>query len=135
MVYFAQALDGGPIKIGYATDPSSRLSRLQTSSPAPLRLIRSLPGERETEAALHRRFAHLRVHREWFRADDELIRFIAEFEPEPSPGVPQTNIVRLPAAEMERVRRAARSIGLSLSAFIRQAVLEKAVDVERRMKP
>jgi hypothetical protein len=34
---------------------------------------------------------------------------------------------------MDRLRRAARSIGLSLSAFIRQAVLEKAVDVERRM--
>ena len=28
---------------------------------------------------------------------------------------------------------AAKSIGLSLSTFIRQAVLEKAVDVERRM--
>lgn len=42
--------------------------------------------------------------------------------------------LELPAADMERVRRAARSIGLSLSAFIRQAVLEKAVDVERRMR-
>lgn len=41
--------------------------------------------------------------------------------------------IELPADDMDRVRRAARSIGLSLSAFIRQAVLEKAVDVERRM--
>lgn len=41
--------------------------------------------------------------------------------------------LELPSDDMERVRRAARSIGLSLSAFIRQAVLEKAVDVERRM--
>jgi uncharacterized protein (DUF1778 family) len=41
--------------------------------------------------------------------------------------------LELPANDMERLRRAARSIGLSLSAFIRQAVLEKAVDVERRM--
>jgi hypothetical protein len=41
--------------------------------------------------------------------------------------------LELPAQDMERLRRAARSIGLSLSAFIRQAVLEKAVDVERRM--
>ena len=41
--------------------------------------------------------------------------------------------LELPAAEMDRLRRAGRSIGLSLSAFIRQAVLEKAVDVERRM--
>jgi uncharacterized protein (DUF1778 family) len=41
--------------------------------------------------------------------------------------------LELPSDDMERVRRAARSIGLSLSAFIRQAVLEKTVDVERRM--
>jgi hypothetical protein len=41
--------------------------------------------------------------------------------------------LELPADDMERVRRAGRSIGLSLSAFIRQAVLEKTVDVEKRM--
>jgi uncharacterized protein (DUF1778 family) len=41
--------------------------------------------------------------------------------------------LELPSDDMERIRRAARIIGLSLSAFIRQAVLEKAVDVERRM--
>ena len=43
--------------------------------------------------------------------------------------------LELPSAEMERVRKAARSIGLSLSAFIRQAVLEKTVDTEKRMRP
>jgi hypothetical protein len=41
--------------------------------------------------------------------------------------------LELAAKDMDRVRRAAKSIGLSLSAFIRQAVLEKTVDVERRM--
>jgi uncharacterized protein (DUF1778 family) len=41
--------------------------------------------------------------------------------------------LELPSEDMDRLRRAARSIGLSLSAFIRQAVLEKAADVERRM--
>jgi hypothetical protein len=41
--------------------------------------------------------------------------------------------LELPSDDMERVRRAGRSIGLSLSAFIRQAVLEKTVDVEKRM--
>lgn len=43
--------------------------------------------------------------------------------------------LELPVPDMERIRKAARSIGLSLSAFIRVAVLEKAADVERRMKP
>jgi uncharacterized protein (DUF1778 family) len=41
--------------------------------------------------------------------------------------------LELPVDDMERIRRSAKSIGLSLSAFIRQAVLEKAVDVEKRM--
>jgi uncharacterized protein (DUF1778 family) len=41
--------------------------------------------------------------------------------------------LELSSDDMERVRRAARSIGLSLSAFIRQAVLEKTVDVDKRM--
>jgi hypothetical protein len=41
--------------------------------------------------------------------------------------------LELPPADMERLRRAGKSIGLSLSAFIRQAVLEKAVEVEKRM--
>jgi hypothetical protein len=41
--------------------------------------------------------------------------------------------LELPSPDMERMRRAAKSIGLSLSAFIRQAVLEKTVDVEKRM--
>ncbi len=54
--------------------------------------------------------------------------------------VPETEFVKttqarleLPTADMERVRTAARKIGLSLSAFIRQSVLEKAADVEKRM--
>ena len=41
--------------------------------------------------------------------------------------------IELPSDDMDRIRRAAKSIGLSLSAFLRQAVLEKAVDVEKRM--
>jgi hypothetical protein len=42
--------------------------------------------------------------------------------------------IELPATEMDRVRRVARRIGLTLSAFIRMAVLEKTVEVERRME-
>jgi uncharacterized protein (DUF1778 family) len=34
--------------------------------------------------------------------------------------------LELPAEDMEQVRKAARSLGLSLSAFVRMAVLERA---------
>ena len=46
---------------------------------------------------------------------------------------PTQSKLELPAEEMERVRKVARTIGLSLSASVRQAVLEKTVEVQRRM--
>jgi hypothetical protein len=54
--------------------------------------------------------------------------------PAPPPPVRQARI-ELPPDDMERVRRAGRSIGLSLTAFLRSAALEKTADTERRMKP
>jgi hypothetical protein len=58
-------------------------------------------------------------------------------EPKTAKTSPKTSQARLelPAPEMERVRRAARSVGLGLSAFIRLAVLEKTADTEKRMGP
>ena len=41
--------------------------------------------------------------------------------------------IELPASEMERIRDAAKSVGLGLSAFIRLAVLEKTAETERKM--
>ena len=41
--------------------------------------------------------------------------------------------LELPTPDMDRMRRAAKSVGLSLNAFIRQACLEKTVETERRM--
>ena len=83
--YLLQSVTGGDMKIGRST-----LGRLwertdqNDSRGEPLRITRLFAGGRATEAALHRRFGHLRrrSNREWFRAAPELARF-AYAIPEP----------------------------------------------------
>jgi hypothetical protein len=73
--YFVQAEDGGNIKIGYTSrDPVCRLAGLQTGSPHKLILVGIIEGNVESE--LHRKFAHLRSHNEWFKNDKELVNYI-----------------------------------------------------------
>lgn len=76
--YFAQGVDGGPIKIGRTLgNPSVRVAELQTGSPVPLRLVGILSGVRH-EAAFHARFAGERLHGEWFMPSQVLLDAIAD---------------------------------------------------------
>ncbi len=76
-VYFVQATLGGPIKIGKSLDPQKRVTGMQTGSPVPLRLLAQIvEAAEDLEETLHADFAHLRLHGEWFRPGDELLRFI-----------------------------------------------------------
>lgn len=76
-VYFTQAVDGGPIKIGVTEDVPARLASLQTGSPLPLRVLATLPavGQRG-EADIHERFASARRHGEWFESTPDLLAYI-----------------------------------------------------------
>lgn len=69
-VYFIQAVNGGPIKIGFSKDVAGcheRLRTLQTGHHEPLKITRIIEdGTRHTEAALHRRFDEFRCRGEWF---------------------------------------------------------------------
>lgn len=77
MIYFAQPVDGGPIKIGYSEDVSQRLIQLESDYGQPLALLATLDGGRTEEQALHARFSHLRFGRtEQFRPTAELLSFI-----------------------------------------------------------
>lgn len=76
-VYFIQAVDGGPIKIGFTANIGVRLKQLESTYERPLALLRSIPGGRIEEHDIHSRFAHLRLSRtEQFRPDPELLNFI-----------------------------------------------------------
>lgn len=72
-VYFIRGAD--MVKIGKTTADSlrQRLSMLQTGSPVKLTVIRLIDGGMQAEAWLHRRFAGLRAHGEWFKYSDEML--------------------------------------------------------------
>jgi len=76
-VYFVQAGEGGPIKIGTSDKVPDRIAKLQTANPHKLSLLGTVAGDEEIERALHARFASIRLEGEWFRPGRELLDFIA----------------------------------------------------------
>jgi hypothetical protein len=79
-VYFVQSQSGGLIKIGVSKDAAKRIAFLRTSAPEPILAVGVMVCNEggELERTLHRKFAHLRTHGEWFRPDAELWAFIDE---------------------------------------------------------
>lgn len=97
-VYFARCRGMvGPIKIGFTIAPEMRVKTLSTWAPFPVELIVSIPGGLELERRVHRRFAHLHSHREWFEAGADLLGFIARL----LDGVPAHDAIDLDAATGE----------------------------------
>jgi hypothetical protein len=80
VVYFIQSGDDGPIKIGFTTRLDSRVRALQTSHGTRLRVLATTPGTPADEASLHRRFAGLRKHGEWFEPGRDLVDHIEELQ-------------------------------------------------------
>lgn len=74
-VYFFQC--GESVKIGFSRDWKRRHKEIQTSAPAPLKVLRVQKGTQAGEAALHARFSDLHVHLEWYRYEGELKRMLA----------------------------------------------------------
>lgn len=77
-VYFIRAQTLGLIKIGVAGDLDKRLAGLQCGSPDKLEVIGTIVGENKLERELHKRFAHLRQHGEWFSPGEDLLAYIRE---------------------------------------------------------
>lgn len=69
LVYFAQAGHAGPIKIGVADEPETRVASLQTGNHETLVLLATALGGIAYERELHDRFADWRVRGEWFAPD------------------------------------------------------------------
>lgn len=78
------------VKIGRAKYPLARLAQFQTWNPHKLTILHSLKenhlllGERD----LHAKFAHLRMHGEWFRAETELLTYIEQLKNDMACGLP-----------------------------------------------
>lgn len=87
VVYFIQAIDGGPIKIGTSSIGSvlSRFTTIQVGHPSELRFRRMVAGDWRVERGLHSYFAEQRTRKrgEWFWPCDELEEVA---EPTENPG-------------------------------------------------
>lgn len=75
-VYFIYCEASSMIKIGFTSNIKNRLGNLKTMSPVPLRLIGTIEGTRVDEENLHKKFARLRSHGEWFKLERPLERYI-----------------------------------------------------------
>lgn len=78
-VYFVQAREGGPVKIGLAVDPLARLGELQCGNPAELEIAEVILGSKDTEESQHHHWREARLRGEWFgRGYEEAILAIAQ---------------------------------------------------------
>lgn len=75
-VYFLLSKKSKTLKIGYSSHLSNRIKSLQSSSPDSLTLPKAIPGSKQLEAELHKKFAANRLHGEWFSATPEVIEYI-----------------------------------------------------------
>ncbi len=66
-VYFIQSENGGPIKIGFATDVESRLTALQVSHPHKLRVLCSVWCNIAVERYYHKKYADYRLNARFTR--------------------------------------------------------------------
>lgn len=76
VVYFIEAIGLNAIKIGMSRQVEYRFDAIQACCPAELRLLGTVPGSKQLERQLHKRFVLLRVRGEWFSATDGLRRDI-----------------------------------------------------------
>lgn len=67
VIYFIQAKQF--VKIGYSKSPRYRLQKLQTGNPVKLKLLATMPGNKQTEDGLHEAFKKQQYRGEWFRYD------------------------------------------------------------------
>lgn len=80
-VYYVHAPETGLVKIGFAEQPFSRLSKMQVDSPTRLILVAVEDGGKAVERERHQQFAELRSRGEWFRHELKLAEHIASLPP------------------------------------------------------
>jgi hypothetical protein len=75
-IYFIQAGNNGPIKIGFSRNPQNRLIALSEYSPFPLRMVAQIEGTFGDEGKLHKRFSQYKIKGEWFHPSGELLEYV-----------------------------------------------------------
>jgi len=75
-IYFIQAGNGGPIKIGTAYDVQQRRDTLQTGNPNELRILCAFPGSEAGERKFHKHFEEERLSGEWFKPTGRVMQVV-----------------------------------------------------------
>ncbi len=74
-IYFLQAQEAPPVKIGTSSNIPQRVAALQPSWATPLIVRTVIRGGRKEERGLHYLFREHRLHGEWFANADEILTF------------------------------------------------------------
>lgn len=80
MVYFIQAGDNGPIKIGASSSPWEHVKILQQGNHQELNLIAEIPGDRNLEQKVRADLKPFERGRKWFDATDEVLDYIEKVQ-------------------------------------------------------
>jgi hypothetical protein len=79
VIYFIQAGEGGPVKVGWSVNVPKRLKHLQGANATELRLIGTRPSAaRCHEMQLHVDLAEHRIRGEWYPPIPEILDLIEE---------------------------------------------------------
>ncbi len=79
-VYFVEAVGTGLVKIGLSADPMKRVGSLRIACPVDIVVRAIVPGDRDLERSLHRRFAQHWARGEWFRMTPDIVSFMDQTE-------------------------------------------------------
>jgi hypothetical protein len=152
LIYFLQAVTGGPVKIGTAVNVDRRLAQLESHYGQPLAVLATMEGGPDEEREIHARFAHLRFERqgrrgrrpEQFRPAAELMEFIGRpllVGPNPDAveaieprHVRDTNPIRLdlPLDIHHLLRKVAADENVSMAAYARDHIAKHLKEEAKR---
>jgi Meiotically Up-regulated Gene 113 (MUG113) protein len=76
MVYFIQVKNGGPIKVGHATNPEKRFQAVQGCNHEELELITVVTGGCSLEHKIHQDLKKYNLRGEWFHPTKEVIDYM-----------------------------------------------------------
>jgi len=83
-VYFIGAFDSNMdiqfVKIGFSTEPRSRMKQMSTGNPFDLRLLTFFPGCQCVEKWIHKEFKETRERGEWFRPTPRMRKVFSRYE-------------------------------------------------------
>lgn len=111
VVYFIQSVNGGPIKIGHASNLLARLKHIQVSNPEQLCIVAVCAGGRALERELHAKFSDSHIRGEWFHPTPDILAEIDAHRlttPDPLPRRPKPPVkpeTPGPDPFLEEVRR------------------------------